>query len=174
MEPQSENKAHERSPGLFSRIEDRLAKADVDPRPSQPLLGVLPLRRLIPQDLHSVLDYGAALILLGSALVFRSRRARAVGAGLGSTVCGFSLLTDYRMSLFKLIPIEAHEGLDYAFALTSLAAPFALGYAKKDRGATRFAVGAGLGSLAVAMLTDYRAARGIPARRGADVTASSM
>jgi hypothetical protein len=173
MEPQTENKAHERSLGVFSRIEDRLAKADVDPRPSKPLLGVLPLRRLIPQDLHSVLDYGAALMLLGSAFVFRSRKARAVGAALGSTVGGYSLLTDYRMSLFKLIPIEAHEGLDYAFALTSLAAPFALGYAKKDRAATWFAVGAGLGSLVAAMLTDYRAAKGIPARRRADVIASS-
>jgi hypothetical protein len=173
MKPQSENKAHERSPGVFSRIEDRLAKADVDPRPSKPLFGALPLRRLIAQDLHSALDYGAALMLLGSAFVFRSRKARAVGVGLGSTVVGFSLLTDYRMSLLKLIPIEAHEGLDYAFALASLAAPFALGYEKKDRAATWFAVGAGLGSLVVAMLTDYRAARGIPARRAADVIASS-
>ena len=50
MEPQSESKAHERSPGVFSRIEDRLATADVDPWPSKPLLGVLPLQRLIPQD----------------------------------------------------------------------------------------------------------------------------
>ena len=167
MELQSELKAHERSHGVFSRIEERLAKADVDPRPSKPLLGVLPLRRLIPQDLHSVLDYGVALVLLGSALVFRSRKARAVGVGLGSAVGGFSLMTDYRMSLLKLIPIEAHEGLDYAVALASLAAPFALGYAKKDRAATRFSVGAGLGSLVVAMLTDYRAAQGVPARRGA-------
>ncbi len=110
MEPQSENKAHERSPGVFSRIEDRLGKADVDPRPSKPLLGVLPLRRLIPQDLHSLLDHGATLILLGSGFVFRSRRARAVGAALGSTVGGFSLLTDYRMSLFKLIPIRGPRG----------------------------------------------------------------
>jgi hypothetical protein len=160
MEPQSDNEVHERSPGVFSRIEDRLAKADADPRPSKPLLGVLPLRRLIPQDLHSVLDYGTALVFLGSAFVFRSRKARAVGAGLGSTVGGYSLLTDYRMSLFKLIPIEAHEGLDYAVALASLAAPFALGYAKKDRAATWFAVGSGLGALVVSMLTDYRAAKG--------------
>ncbi|HWZ84739.1 MAG TPA: hypothetical protein VN032_00970 [Thermoanaerobaculia bacterium] len=112
-------------------------------------------------------------MLLGSAFVFRSRKARAVGVGLGSTVGGFSLMTDYRMSLFKLIPIEAHEGLDYAFAVASLAAPFALGYAKKDRAATWFGVGAGLGSLVVAMLTDYRAAKGIPTRRGADVIAGS-
>jgi hypothetical protein len=169
MEPQSETNGHERSPGVLSRIEARLAKADEHPRPSKPILRVLPLRRLIPQDLHSVLDYGAALVLLGSAFVFRSRKARALGAGLGSAVGAFSLLTDYRMSLFKLVPIEAHERLDYAVALTSLAAPFALGYAKKDRAATRFAVGAGLGSLVIAMLTDYRAAKGVPARRGADV-----
>jgi hypothetical protein len=173
MEPQSENGAHEHSPGVVSRIEDRLAKADVDPRPSRPLLGVLPLRRLIPQDLHSVLDYGAALTSIASAFVFRSRKARAVQAGLGSIVAGYSLLTDYRMSLSKLIPIEAHERLDYAVSLASLAAPFALGYAKKDRAATWFAAGSGLGGLVIAMLTDFRAAKGIPARRGADVIASS-
>src|SRR5262245_31337979 len=29
--------------------------------PSRPLLGVLPIRRVIPQDVHSITDYAAAL-----------------------------------------------------------------------------------------------------------------
>jgi hypothetical protein len=53
------------------------------------------------------------------------------GAALGSQALAASLFTDYRLSLFKLIPVEAHEVLDYVDGLASIAAPFALGFAKQ-------------------------------------------
>jgi len=39
-----------------------------------------------------------------------------------------SVLTDYRISLAKIIPIEAHETLDYLLGGAIVAMPFVVGY----------------------------------------------
>src|SRR5688572_29952997 len=80
--------------------------------PSQPLLG-LPLKRIIPMDVHSVADYSSAALSLTSALVCDSPACRAVGFAMAGGYLGVSLCTDYKLSLAKLIPIEVHETIDY-------------------------------------------------------------
>ena len=50
------------------------------PVPSKPLLGALPLARLIPQDVHSVMDYLVSAAYLVSARFAKTKRARAVRA----------------------------------------------------------------------------------------------
>ena len=45
--------------------------------------------------------------------------------------------------------------------LTAIAAPFVLGYAKKDPLAALLHVGLGLGTLVTSLLTDYRADKGV-------------
>src|SRR5690606_13843639 len=67
--------------------------------PSKPLLGVLPLARVVPQDVHSVIDYLSAGAYLVSAKLARTPEARAVGAALAVGVAGTSALTDYRLSV---------------------------------------------------------------------------
>ncbi len=131
------------------------------PIPSKPLLGVLPLKRLIPQDVHSVMDYLVAGAYLFSARVARTKRARAVGMLLGGNVSGVSAMTDYRLSVAKVIPIEVHEVLDYVSGGGGVAAPFLLGYAKKDRLASIIQIAAGVGTIVASLFTDYRAARGV-------------
>ncbi|MBZ4422935.1 hypothetical protein K8638_41505 [Myxococcus sp. RHST-1-4] len=137
---------------------DKSAAAGI---PSRPLLGRLPVRRWIPQDVHSVLDYqgGAATALAG--ILSGDPVAKAAGLALGSSVIGVSLLTDYRMSLTKLIPIEAHEIADYAYGAAAILAPFVLGYAKRSRMATVVHVVMGLRSILVALVTDYRCQTGM-------------
>lgn len=129
--------------------------------PSKPLLGRLPLMRVIPQDARSVMDYLVAAAYLLSARVAKTKRARAVGLFLGANVGGASLLTDYRLSAAKVIPIETHELLDHAFGAGAVAAPFLLGYAKNDRVAAIIQVAVGLGTILASLLTDYRAERGV-------------
>jgi len=41
---------------------------------------------------------------------------------------GASLLTDYRISLVKLIPIEMHESLDYLLGAFMTCATFVFGF----------------------------------------------
>ena len=143
---------------------ERIIFVEVRPRapvPSKPLLGVLPLKRIIPQDVHSVMDYLVAAAYLASARLATTQRARAVGMFLGANVGGVSLLTDYRLSAAKVIPIEVHEVLDHVSGAGAVAAPFVLGYAKKDRVAAAIQIAAGIGTILASLFTDYRAARGV-------------
>ena len=129
--------------------------------PSKPLLGALPIARVIPQDVHSVVDYVNAAGFAASAAIARTGSARAVGTLLGLGIGGASALTDYRLSAAKVIPIETHESLDYLGGIAAVVAPFALGYVKKDPIAAAIHIGLGLTTIVASLVTDYRASRGI-------------
>jgi len=131
------------------------------PVPAKPVMGMLPLVRALPQDVHSVLDYVHTAGFLVSASLATTGRARAVGLALGAGLGGVSLVSDYRLSAGKLLPIETHEKVDYLTGLAAIAAPFLLGYAKKDPIAAMLHVGLGLGTLVTSLVTDYRAAKGV-------------
>jgi hypothetical protein len=133
--------------------------------PSRPLLGALPLRRVIPQDVHSVMDYVGGATLLAAGLLCRDGAARAAGITLGATVIATSLMTDYRLSLAKIVPIEMHEVADYVAAAGALAAPATFGRRGKATGWIFRAVG--LTTLLGSLFTDYRAqTRGIDTDTG--------
>jgi hypothetical protein len=138
------------------RIRELQREASAGP-PSRPLFGVLPLRRAIPQDVHSVLDYagGASLVLAG--ILAGDSIARTAGIGLGAAMIGTSLVTDYRLSLAKIVPIETHELGDYVIGFAAMAVP--LLPRRKGRGRLtswlQFAVGAS--TVLASLFTDYRA-----------------
>ncbi len=134
--------------------------------PSMPLLGKLPLRRLVPQNLHSVLDYQGALTVAAVGLLSGVGAARTAGLVLGGSGLGVSLFTDYRLSLKKLIPIEVHEAIDYVWSLGVIAAPFVFGYSRRSRLATWVKVFVGVSTIAASLVTDYRAQRGVQWRKG--------
>ena len=161
---------HDVPRSLRARTEKLLASAERvsialwDPEervPSKPLLGSLPIARVVPQDVHSVLDYVHTAGFLASAKLARTSRARAVGVALGLGIGGASAVTDYRLSAVKLLPIELHEGLDYAGGLTAIAAPFVLGYVKRDPVAALIHIGLGIGTVLTSLFTDYRASKGL-------------
>jgi len=129
--------------------------------PAKPLFGVLPLARVIPQDIHSVGDYLVAGAYFASAALARTKRGRATGILLGLAVGGASAVTDYRLSLAKVISIELHELLDHASGVKAIAAPLVLGYVRKDPVASALQMIAGLGTIALSLFTDYRAERGL-------------
>ena len=129
--------------------------------PSLPILGVLPLARWIPQDIHTGLDYlGAGQALLSAALA-NDPVCRSVGLVKAAMAVSVSSITDYRLSFAKVIPIEVHEVIDHVWGLGMVLAPFALGYWKKSPVASAIQVGTGLFYVAASLLTDYRAARGV-------------
>lgn len=166
---------HDVPRSLRARTEELLASAERvslalwDPTgrvPSKPLLGgggwpSLPLGRFVPQDVHSALDYMYSASFLASATLARTGRARAVGVALGVKMGGASAITDCRLGVAKLVPIELHETLDYLGGITAIAAPFVLGYAKKDPVAALIHVGLGIGMVVTSLFTDYRASKGL-------------
>ena len=150
-------RAREKVAKKVSRVLARVDRADLSTgAPSRPLLG-LPVERFIPQDVHSVLDYAGGATGLVAAYCAKTDRARIVNSTLSTATTGASLLTDYKLSLAKVIPIEVHEALDYAWGLSNVVAPFALGYYRKDRVVSMVQIALGLGTIAASLFTDYRA-----------------
>jgi hypothetical protein len=50
----------------------------------------------------------------------------------GLAVFAASLLTDYKLSVFKVIPFEGHLAIDLVVAVTFMIVPFALGFEGMD------------------------------------------
>ena len=132
--------------------------------PAERVLGVLPVGRVIPQDIHSILDYSNGILVAWSGLTSRKRNARIAGAALGASIVSVSLLTDYRLSVAKLIPIEVHEALDYVWSAAVIAAPFVFGYQRRAPFTTLAHVLTGAATILGSLFTDYRAERGVGRR----------
>ena len=139
------------------RIEDdrRLGRG----RTSRPLLGVLPLARLLPQDAHSVIDYAGSLFVGCCALFTAVPEARLASVALMAVGLVVSLCTDYRFSLFKIVPIEGHEAMDYLLGLAMIVSPFLLGYHTAAPLVAGLHVASGLALWGMATITDYRGFR---------------
>jgi hypothetical protein len=133
-------------------------------QPSRPLLGRLPLARAIPQDVHSAMDYLDAGGVIAGAFLTTCPKAKAASWLMGGSGILASSLTDYKLSLAKLIPIEAHEAIDYGFGLSAIAAPFVLGYRKTAPHVAAMHVAIGIGTIVASLFTDYRAYRGVGRR----------
>jgi hypothetical protein len=129
--------------------------------PSKPLLNALPLARLIPQDVHSVMDYVDGAIVGAGAFMTSCPSARAASCLLGGSGIAVSALTDYRLSLAKVIPIEAHEVIDYGFGVSAIAAPFVFGYYKTAPLVAAMHIATGVGTILTSLFTDYRAYEGV-------------
>ena len=123
---------------------------------SKSLLG-LPVKRIVPQDLHSLLDYAGGATGLVAAYCANTVRARMVNTTLFTASTGVSLLTDYKLSLARIIPIEVHEAIDYAWGLSNVLSPFAFGYYRKDKVVSAIQITLGIGTIATSLITDYRA-----------------
>lgn len=125
--------------------------------PSKALFGCLPLSRLLPQDAHSLIDYVGS-VFVGILALFTQDSA-AQYAAVGAMVFGLSasLLTDYRLSIAKIVPIEMHECLDYLLGGFLVAAPFLFGFAQNAPIISVLMSGSGLTLIIMALVTDYRA-----------------
>lgn len=124
--------------------------------PAQPLLRFLPLKRWIPQDVHSMMDYVDGLTAASGYFTADDDAAYWASIGLGAGAIGVSLLTDYRLSAVKLIPIRTHEAIDYLWGAACIAAPFALGYWKKSPVTAMTHIAVGAGAILASLFTDYR------------------
>jgi hypothetical protein len=159
----TDHPAHEGARMEGSGWEDRTLSHGT---PSAPLFGRLPVARWIPMDVHSMMDYGNVLATGSGALTTECTEARIASVALAGAGLVVSSLTDYRLSVAKVIPIEAHETIDYVWGVAAIAAPFVFGYWKKAPGVALSHVIAGAGNILASLVTDYRAycGRGQPLR----------
>jgi hypothetical protein len=106
---------------------------------------------------HNVLDYVIGAILVLSPWVFGFSElvdARNVFLVLGFGLIAYSLFTDYRFSIARVIPIGVHMALDVAAGIAVMMAPSVIGYRSYLTGgqyALHFVLG--LGAVALVALT---------------------
>ncbi|UQA61960.1 SPW repeat domain-containing protein [Polyangium aurulentum] len=146
------------SPGMV--VSKLRSVADSLEIPSKPLFGLLPIKRIIPMDVHSVADYADGFLTVGAGLFGNTSEAKLAGLVLGVSTVSVSLMTDYRLSLMNVIPIEVHEVIDYVWGASCIAAPFVLGYYKKDPIVAAAHIATGVLTIISSLFTDYRAAKG--------------
>ena len=90
--------------------------------------------RFIPTRVHGVLDYLTAGVLIAapSLLGFRKSGVQTwLPIALGVGTIGYSLLTDYELGLFKVIPMPMHLALDAANGALLAASPWLFGFAEE-------------------------------------------
>jgi len=110
----------------------------------------------LPSEVHGVLDYivGTGLIVLPRVLGLKGRVAGLLtAAGLGTIA--YSLLTDYELGIFKVLPFKSHLGVDAISAAAFIAAPILL--KEEERGVIALLAGIGAMELAVTALTEPEA-----------------
>jgi hypothetical protein len=90
--------------------------------------------RFIPTRVHGVLDCLTAGVLIAapSLLGFRKNGMQTwLPIALGVGTIGYSVLTDYELGLFKIIPMPMHLALDAANGALLAASPWLFGFAEE-------------------------------------------
>ncbi|WP_222982347.1 SPW repeat domain-containing protein [Flagellimonas meishanensis] len=92
--------------------------------------------RFITPTLHGVADYSAGLGLVVAPFLLNLGESSAMAIWFsfftGLAVFGASLLTDYKLSLLKIIPFQGHLAIDLAVAVTFMIVPFVFGFTGID------------------------------------------
>ncbi len=117
------------------------------------------MEKPISPALHGVLDYATvcATAAAPGAFNFPEPAARLCYA-LASSYLGLSAVTDYPLSVKRLVPFKAHGATEVAIGLALPALPWVLGFAH-HRAARNFCFGLTAVTAVVAALTDWEKAR---------------
>jgi len=116
---------------------------------------------------HAILDYGWAATMMAAPWLLgfsKNKRATINCVSSGAGILGLSLMTKYPLGAIKLISFPTHGVIEAIAGGLTAADPWILGFSGNKRARWTHLI-AGLSTLAVVAMTDYRAAeRG---RRGA-------
>ena len=88
--------------------------------------------RFIPTYAHAAVDYLVGLILIMAPFVLGfadNGPAQWVPMALGAAILIMSLITNYELSLAKVIPMPLHLGVDAVGGLLLAASPWLFGFA---------------------------------------------
>jgi hypothetical protein len=113
------------------------------------------MRRPISPRVHGMIDYGtSAAVAAAPALFGVPKAARNLFEGLATGYTGLSSVTDYPLSVKRLVPFKAHGATELAIAAILPTLPWLLGFAN-DRAARNMCFGLTALTLIVSALTDW-------------------
>lgn len=88
--------------------------------------------RIIPRNVHGILDYVVGLLLIAAPFLLGFadvEAARNIAIAIGCAVLVYSLFTAYELGAVKAIPFSTHLWLDAASGLLLLVSPWLFGFA---------------------------------------------
>jgi hypothetical protein len=118
----------------------------------------------IPLRVHAAIEPLIGIILIAAPWIFgfsHTNDAKVLCIVLGILVIAGGAMTDWRVSLVRLIPLRVHLMWDLLIALVLIVAPFVLGYSDSG-GATRFTIIAGVLEAVAALSTRWDPAEAAP------------
>lgn len=86
---------------------------------------------MIDTKTHGYIDYlmGIMLIVIPFIFAIPDGAATTLLIVLGAATIVYSLMTDYELGLFKVLPMKAHLGIDLAAGLLLVASPWLFDFA---------------------------------------------
>ena len=116
---------------------------------------------------HAIADYATGALLLAAPGLTGARdpRARVLLRGVGATMVGQALVTDWDLGVLRRLPVRAHLAADAVGGSSLVASPWVLGLHRRGPGAWLPGLVVGLLEVGAAALTD--AGEGSAAERGA-------
>lgn len=117
------------------------------------------MRKPITPRLHGILDYTTSLAVAAAPPLFDTPRpATRLFESLAAGYTGLSSVTDYPLSVKRVVPFRAHGAAELAIAAVLPALPWLLGFAEHRAARNLCFALTGL-TLVVAALTDWKAER---------------
>jgi hypothetical protein len=90
--------------------------------------------QVIPTRVHGVLDYLVGALLIAAPWLFDFQRGGAetwVPVVLGVAAMLYSLLTDYEMGAFRMLPMPTHLALDMGNGVLLAVSPWLFGFSDR-------------------------------------------
>ncbi len=90
--------------------------------------------RIIPTQIHGIVDYLLGILLIGSPwlLGFAHNGPETwIPVIVGATILLLSLFTDYELGLIKKIPMATHLGMDIFAGILLAASPWIFGFSER-------------------------------------------
>jgi hypothetical protein len=111
----------------------------------------------IPLNLHAALEPLMAVVIIAAPWIFQfseTTSATVICVVVGAAMLLVGSMTDWRMSLVRLIPLQMHLAGDLLLGAVLILSPLIFGFADEG-GPTRFMVIAGVLELMTALMTRW-------------------
>jgi hypothetical protein len=115
------------------------------------------VKRPITSRMHAMLDYPLAVVLIASPWIFGfsdvGGAAVAIPITIGALALGQSLITDWDLSVARIVPLPIHLALDALAGIVLAISPFVFGFSDEGTNAWLPLVVFGVGMLSAGLLT---------------------
>jgi hypothetical protein len=118
----------------------------------------------IPLNVHAAIEPLIAIVIIAAPWIFGfsdvdSAKAVCIAVGVVMLIAGS--MTDWRVSLVRLIPLRMHLMTDLLLGAVLILSPFVFGFSDEG-GATRFTIIAGVLEMLTALATRWSPAEAAP------------